>query len=204
MTDLFAVMDEPRRPWIDPDALKKKFLELSARLHPDRTHGATPSERESAHQRFTELNTAYQCLQEPRHRLRHLLELETGCPLPQVDEIPPALMDAFLEIGAVCRQTDAFLAGKSAASSPLLQVEIFQQAQEWLERLSKIQKRISEQQQALLQRLKIVDATWTRNQQDRVGQPQELISELAELYRLLGYVHRWGAQVLERIVQLTL
>jgi len=203
MTDLFAVMDEPRRPWIDPDALKKKFLELSASLHPDRTHGATPRERKSAHQRFTELNTAYQCLQEPRHRLRHLLELETGRPLPQVDEIPPALMDAFLEIGALCRQTDAFLAGKSAVSSPLLQVEIFQQAQQWIERLSKIQKQIAQQQEALLQRLKVVDATWARNQQDRVAQPQELISELAELYRLLGYVHRWGAQVLERIVQLT-
>jgi DnaJ-domain-containing protein 1 len=202
MTDLFAVLDEPRRPWLDPEALKAKFLQLSASLHPDRTHGATPSEKESAQRRFTELNTAYQCLHEPRHRLRHLLELEAGGPLGQVDEIPSSLMDTFLEIGALCRQSDAFLAKKNAVTSPLLQVGLFQQAQQWIERLSKIQKQISEQQNALLERLKIVDASWMKNRQDGIGHSKEVITELAELYRLLGYVHRWGAQVQERIVQL--
>ena len=48
MTDHFALLDEPRRPWIDADLLKEKFLALSSRVHPDRVHNAPAPERKDA------------------------------------------------------------------------------------------------------------------------------------------------------------
>ena len=34
MTDAFALLDEPRRPWLDAGALKQKFLPISSAAHP--------------------------------------------------------------------------------------------------------------------------------------------------------------------------
>ena len=36
MADYFALLDEPRRPWLDPEELKAKFHALTATVHPDR------------------------------------------------------------------------------------------------------------------------------------------------------------------------
>ncbi len=204
MTDYFALLDEPRRPWLDPEALKEKFFKLSSRLHPDRIHGAGVAEKAEAQRQFTELNSAYHCLEDPRQRLRHLLELETGTPAPRVDQVPSTLMEASLEISSLCRETDLFLKQKAAATSPLLQVETFRQAQEWIERLSALRSRIAARRDQLLRQLAALDGRWLENQRAGAAQPAELLRELAELYRVLGYVHRWAGQVQERIVQLAL
>ena len=79
MTDYFALLDEPRRPWLEPEALKTKFLKLAAEIHPDRKHGAGKIEKAAANRSYAELNAAFNCLAEPKLRLLHLLELERGC-----------------------------------------------------------------------------------------------------------------------------
>ena len=73
MTDYFALFDEPRRPWLDTDSLKAKFLALSAQAHPDRVHGAAETDKLAANHRYTELNAAYNCLREPRDRLIQII-----------------------------------------------------------------------------------------------------------------------------------
>ena len=78
MTDFFALLDEPRRPWLESELLKQKFLALSATVHPDRVHNLGDAERAAAQERYTELNAAYNCLREPKDRLHHLLQLELG------------------------------------------------------------------------------------------------------------------------------
>src|SRR6266478_7291458 len=95
MTDYFALLDEPRRPWIEPDSLKRKFFALSAEDHPDRVHQASDAEKVAAQQRYTELSAAYNCLREPKERLRHLLELERGTKPEDIQRIPSDLMDVF-------------------------------------------------------------------------------------------------------------
>ncbi len=204
MTDLFAVMAEPRRPWFAPDKLKAKFLRLSASLHPDRLHGCPATAKQEAQRRFTELNTAYRCLTHPQQRLKHLLELETGAPPPHVDQIAPDLMEDFVEIASLCRSVDAFLAKKSSAGSPLLQVGFFAESQQWMESLTVAREKVQRRQDALLQRVEALDGRWMENQNQGRPQPEEITSELAEVYRLLGYVQRWGAQLQERVVQLSL
>ena len=88
MTDHFALFNTPRRPWLDPDSLKQTFFTLSAELHPDRVHHAGPVEKRVANERYAELNAAYQCLREPRERLRHLLELELGAKPSDLTQVP--------------------------------------------------------------------------------------------------------------------
>src|SRR5688572_1414187 len=112
MTDYFAVLDEPRRAWLDPEALKAKFLSLSATVHPDRVHGQSDAERKAAQDRYTQFNAAYQCLRDTKSRLQHLLELERGGKLQDVQQIPPETMDLFFQVGKLCREADDFLARK--------------------------------------------------------------------------------------------
>src|SRR5256885_761912 len=110
MTDYFALLNEKRRPWINPDSLKQKFLALSSGVHPDRVHNSGESEKRKAQELYTNLNAAYNCLREPKSRLQHLLELEQGFKPANIETIPPDLMELFMEVSRVCREADAFLA----------------------------------------------------------------------------------------------
>jgi len=203
MTDCFALLGETRRPWLDPESLKNKFLTLSAEVHPDRVHNADDTTRHAAQARYTELNAAYNCLRDHKARLRHLLELEIGAKPKDVQEIPPDLSKMFFEVSQLCRDTDAFLAGKSKISSPLLKVQVFERSQQWIDNLSALQQKINSGHDRLLERLKAADDEW--NPIAAVGSPDRiaLLKRLEEIYRLLSYFGRWSAQLQERIVQLS-
>jgi curved DNA-binding protein CbpA len=200
--DYFALLAEPRRPWLEPETLKSKFLALAAEAHPDKQRHASEAEKLAANRRYAGLNTAYRCLAEPKLRLLHLLELELGAKPGDVQRIPPALADWFAEVAAVCRNTDDFLAEKNKTTSPLLQVRLFEQAQEWVERLRASQTRLAGQYDRLVEELKSLDALWTSPSQ--TGERTALLNRLEELYRLFGYFNRWSSQIQERIVQLSL
>jgi curved DNA-binding protein CbpA len=203
MTDYFALLKEQRRPWLDPELLKQKFLALSAEVHPDRVHGAEESQRRAAQERYAELNAAYNCLREPKERLAHLLELETGAKPRQVQNVPSDLMDAFMEITNICRGADAFLAEKSEMTSPLLRLQLFERGQEWAEKLMALQGKINSWREELSGRIKEVDDQWERNPNAGSAERQKLLGALEKHCQLLGYFGRWSAQIQERIVQLS-
>ena len=115
MLDYFVLLDQPRRPWLDADALKAKFLALSSTTHPDRVHGAAEAEVQSATQRYTELNTAHACLRDPKERLHHLLELERGQKLFGLQPTPDGVMEWFMQVGELVRAVDAFLVERARA-----------------------------------------------------------------------------------------
>ncbi len=200
--DYFTLLNEPRRPWLEPEALKSKFLARAATAHPDKQRGASETEKLAANRHYAELNTAYHCLTEPKLRLMHLLELELGAKPGDVQQIPAALADLFTEVATVCRSTDDFLAEKNQVTSPLLQVQLFERAQEWVERLRVLQARLAGLYDKLVEELKSLDALWTSKY--RSGERTALLSRLEELYRLFGYFNRWNGQIQERIVQLSL
>ncbi|HWH69177.1 MAG TPA: hypothetical protein VNT26_07315 [Candidatus Sulfotelmatobacter sp.] len=203
MTDFFALLQEPRRPWLDPEALKQKFLRLSAAVHPDRVHSASDAERHAAQQRYANLNTAYQCLREPKTRLQHLLELERGAKPQQVQQIPPELMPFFMEAGRLFRDVDAFLAEKAKVTSPLLKVELFQRGQAWVDRLSALQNQLRGQDEALLTELQNLNAFWDGRSPPAPPERAALLPQVEALWRLLSYFARWQSQIQERILLLT-
>ncbi|HEU5396633.1 MAG TPA: J domain-containing protein [Verrucomicrobiae bacterium] len=199
MPDYFTLFGEARRPWLDPDRLKQKFLSLSTTLHPDKA----PDEatRTAAAQRFAELNSAYRCLAEPKSRLLHLLELERGARPAEIQQIPADLAGLFADVATTCRQADQFLVEKGKITSPLRQVQLFEQAHEWIDRLNVLREKLTALHQKLSQQLKSIDAEWpTADAAARSGQ----LAAIEELYRLFGYLSRWSAQIQDRIVRLTL
>jgi hypothetical protein len=200
MTDNFALLDETRRPWLDADLLKQKFLALSANVHPDKIHSASESKKSASTKNFAELNASYNCLAEPKSRLLHLLELELGAKPKDIEQIPTALADLFAEVSTVCRSTDGFLTEKNKTTSPLLQVQLFERGQEWVEQLNILQKKLNELREKLTGELKSLDAKWIIA--DAVSR-KEILPKLEGLYRLFGYFNRWNSQIQERIVQLS-
>jgi DnaJ-domain-containing protein 1 len=192
MTDHFALLDEPRRPWLDVNNLKQKFLALSAEVHPDRVHGASEQEKKSANERYTQLNAAFQCLSSPRDRVRHFLELELGRKPDDLDRVPNELMDAFMVVGQILREADAFLVEKQKASSPLLQVQFFERGQEFIEKLEEVGKHITATREKLSAELREIS-----------GGESPSLNRLEEIYRLLGYYDRWLQQIQERRVRLS-
>jgi curved DNA-binding protein CbpA len=199
MTDYFTLLNEPRRPWLDSELLKQKFLALSATVHPDRVHNLGEAERAAAQEHYTELNTAYNTLREPKERLHHLLELELGALPKDIQRIPSELMDLSLEVGKACREADAFLAEKAKVTSPLLQVSFFERGQDYMEKLQGIRQRVTALNDRLLEELKQIDAVWPSAATPR----NALLQRLEQLYRLFSYFARWTAQTQERVVRLS-
>lgn len=197
MTDYFALLGQPRRPWLDAEALKQAFFTLSSEAHPDRVHGGTETERQSANQRSSELNIAYACLREPRDRLRHLLELELGRKPSDLQDIPESFASLFMEVASVCREADGFITRQAAITSPLLRAQSVTEVHEWMDRLMTFQRRISELQNELLAELRTLDARWseaiTRN---------TLLRDLERICRWLGFFGRWHSQIQERVNRL--
>lgn len=201
MTDYFALLDEPRRPWLDPGALKQKFLARSAAAHPDKIHCASDADKAAAAKSFAELNSAYNCLAEPKSRLLHLLELELGAKPGDIQQIPAALADLFAEVAAACRSADGFLAEKARATSPLLQVQFFERGLAWMDQLNALQTELNRRREQMTGELKALDEKWAGAD---AGSRPEMLPALEELYRLFSYFNRWNGQIQERVVQLSL
>ena len=203
MTDYFALLGEPRRPWLDPEALKQKFLALSVNVHPDRAHQLAEAGRQAAHQRYTELNAAHNCLREPKDRLRHLLELELATLLKDMQQPPADMVNLFLEIGRTCRDVDAFLAERAGVESPLLKVQFFERAQNWIEKLKTLRQAINLRREQLIEELKAIDTAWMNLDPNNIQGRNDLLDRMDVLYRLFGFLARWGQQIQEREMRLS-
>ena len=89
MTDYFALLEQPRKPWLDPEQLKQKYHELARQSHPDEN-----------------VNEAYRVLADPKSRLQHLLALEGVAPAASSNEIPEELTDLFMAIAPALNKID--------------------------------------------------------------------------------------------------
>lgn len=206
MTDAFALLAEPRRPWLDADVLKARFLPLATAVHPDRVHGASEAEKLAANERYAELNAAFNTLREPRDRLLHLLELEAGARPKDIQRIPPGTMDLFVEIGQACRDSDSFLAKKTEATSPMLRLRLMQEGLAWGDKMQTLQGRVNAKRVEFSDELRALNATW--DAAPPVGSPERAatlpLERLEQIYRAMSYVARWTEQLQERLVQLAM
>ena len=206
MKDYFSLLGEPRRPWIDTAELKSRFLAGSAATHPDRLHQAARTEKEAATSRAADLNAAYQCLRDPRSRLRHLLELERGDRILESPELPASVIEFFSEVHQVLKAVDAALAEKSVAATAIRKAQLFEQMLPLLDRLRAAQTKIQTRLQELDQRMLQLNLAW--ESAPPPGSPLRVnmlpCSRLEHLHHELSFLQRWNQQLHERAVQLSL
>jgi molecular chaperone HscB len=97
--DYFALFEMPRKLWIERNALERKFLQLSWKLHPDNFVNATETERELSLKRSSELNDAYRVLRDPVARVEYLLGLENMRKEGEhKQQAPPELLEEAFEL----------------------------------------------------------------------------------------------------------
>jgi curved DNA-binding protein CbpA len=98
VTDYFALLEQPRQPWIDLEKLEQKYYELARITHPDQSS-------KSRHH-FAQVNEAYRTLRDPKLRLQHLLTLEGNPPSTSTAKVPPDLADLFMKIAPALANND--------------------------------------------------------------------------------------------------
>jgi DnaJ-domain-containing protein 1 len=206
MTDCFALLDEPRLPWLDVEALKKKFLTRSTATHPDRFHAGSPLEKEDASRRYSELNSAFIRLRETKDRVAHLIELELGRRPADIQAVPEDLMDMFMRVGQLCREADQFIAGRASITSPLVKVQWFERGLALADRVSELQRTLQAQQEKIDAELQTLNDTWAAapppGSSERIARLR--LAGLEQIYRVLSYTTRWRTQLQERFVQLSM
>jgi curved DNA-binding protein CbpA len=191
MIDYFALLQQPRRPWLDPEELKEKYHELTKTAHPDRPSPANPDSD------FASINEAYRVLLDPKLRLDHLLNLE-GIPPISHANVPEQIADVFLEIGTLIQETDRLLAKSATAtalSKALLRTEILEKQKLTADLLEKLETMYA----GALKELKRLDQIWTSTDNLRTG-----ASDLSALSSRFAYLTRWIAQLKERKFQLSI
>ena len=187
MTDHFALLDQPRRPWLDPDELKQTYHAKSLELHPDAQRQA------GAEAAFAQLNEAYQLLQDPKRRIHHLLALEGRTP-PRDSAVPDDLADLFPLVAQVTQQADAIRHKVETATAPLTRsllksqiVALQNRTAETLQRLRKLHADAITASQRLSMMSPLGDGEWL---------------ELQHLYLRFSYLGRWIAELEEKQTRL--
>ncbi len=188
MTDHFAILGQPRRPWLEAETLKDAFHRRSATLHPD-----VPGTGDAA--RFAALNQAFNVLREPASRLRHLLALIAPGSL-LASALPAELADLCMRFDASrLREARTLAARRDAASSPLARALI---TKDIAEVCAPYKAALAEGERlyaAVLAQLKTHDATW------RDDDPEQ-IAALAALQPRFFYLTRLIANIRETLFTL--
>jgi DnaJ-domain-containing protein 1 len=183
MTDFFALLEEPRRPWLDAEALKEKYHGITARQHPDVGGGS---------EEFAEINRAYQTLSDPVARLRHLLELEVPDLATRAQPVPGEVAEYFEPVGKARQAAEGFLKKRAAAASPLAKALLSTEQFEVQEGLENVIGGLQEKQEELLSKVREADAVW---ENDRAS----VVQNLPVLWQSLGYVSKWLATLRESL-----
>ena len=192
MTDFFALLDQPRRPWLDPEKLKEAFHAKTLRTHPDaNARGADAIAAESA---FAQINEAHQVLRDPKRRLQHLLSLEGRPPAAGGGTVPREIADAFQAVAASTQTADVALQKTAAATSPLSRSLVAVE-------LSQARSGIDEALGTLLALRQEADAE-LRDLSDAAAAADDRFSRLENLYFRYAYLTRWIGQLEEKRTQL--
>jgi curved DNA-binding protein CbpA len=196
MIDYFAVLQEPRRPWLDPEQLKERYQQLTLIAHPDRSLAdAIKRQADTLPYSFVAITEAYRVLSNPARRLGHLLTLD-GQDLDSAKSRPNDLIELFGRVGAFTHETDALLkkfsASSSAVARSVLQPQIVNEQKAVAKLLNELEALCSSAEDELRR----ADALW-EEQRERV------VEDLKSLHHRFAYLARWMDQLRERQFQLS-
>jgi hypothetical protein len=177
MTDYFALLGEPRRPWLDPAKLKEKYFARSRAAVAD-----------------AELNEAFRILSDPKLRLQHFLTLE-GVQLTPGRAVPPAVAELFWNAGTLLREIERWLLQNGEATGVLARALLSSERMRLEGKLEKLEEELNALYEAELAQLRQIDAA-------NAGPPNEL-AKLIELYDSISYLTRLREQTTEKRFRLS-
>ena len=169
-------------------------------------HGASDAAKAAAQQTFAALNKACQTLRDTRLRLIHLVELERGNKLTQLEQVPASTAELFFTAGQACRDADRLVAEKEAGAGPLQKARLFKRAMDQGTRLEELMQSLERKRVALESVARELDGAWERalSESSPERQSQLPLDRLEQIAREYSYVDRWLTQLRERLVRLTL
>jgi curved DNA-binding protein CbpA len=183
MEDAFAIFGIRRRPLIDEQALKQRYLRLAAERHPDAPGGN--------HEEFQLVQEAYKTLRDPTPRLRHLLELDF--PAFRKDGGPVPHAELFLRAGNAVQAARTVWQRFEKTSSALDRALLSPEIAEALRQIREASGLVQEAEDELTRQLEELDTRWPDISPDE-------ISALATAFR---FVSRWRSQLSEWEFQLS-
>jgi curved DNA-binding protein CbpA len=189
MTDYFALLNQPRRPWLDADELKQAFHARSLRLHPDAQRNDDDS-LGGADAAFSELNEAYQVLQDPKRRIHHLLSLEGRASTNRQAPVPPEIEQLFSTVAGVTQQAEVLAQKSEAATAPLSRSLLKPQVLQLQSRIGETLRQLFELHDAGIAELRQLSAEDALQEDDW--------TRLQGLYLRFSYLTRWIAELQEK------
>jgi curved DNA-binding protein CbpA len=189
MTDYFALLGQRRAPWLDPLVLKDAYHRKTLQTHPDSAAAGHGND-------FSELNAAYQTLQDPKRRLHHLLNLENRAP-SATQTVPAELQDLFLDLGALKQRADSLLEKIPTTSNALSRSLLKPETTAVQNDVAAWRKKIGTLLSSANDELREINSRWSSNHDAE-------ISALSNLYLRFAYLGRWSEQLDEIAFQLSL
>jgi curved DNA-binding protein CbpA len=177
--DAFDLLGLPRRPWLDPAAVRAAFQDRARILHPDAAGGDA--------EEFARLNAAQAALGHPATRLRLLV----GEALPRGAVATDA--DLFLRIGAAVQEARGVRARLDEATSPLARALLAAEIAEVRPELAACAELVETALSGAEAELRALDEVWPG------GGPEALARLAARFDRLL----RWRKELSDRALELT-
>ena len=190
MTDYFALLDQPRKPWLDPDELKQAFHAKSLSAHPDTQPNDAASDGGSD-AAFTELNEAYQILQDPKRRIHHLLSLADRTSSDRQTSVPADIEQLFSAVAGVTREADELAQKCEAATTPLSRSLLKPQILQLQNAIGGRIQQLSELHDVGIVELRRLSAKDVLEEADW--------TKLQALYLRFSYLTRWIAELQEKL-----
>jgi curved DNA-binding protein CbpA len=190
MTDHFAVLRQPRRPWLDPDRLKQEYQQLSFAHHPDKRRIDADDGPD-----FAAVTDAYRILSNPQLRLQHLLTFNTEKSDTKKSPITGELTELFMRTAALVNDIEVVLAKREQATSTLAKSMLKAQIAPLEERANAQLRELQELYARTMDDLRRVDESWNSGREN----PEEL----GELAQRFGFLDKWIGELRERQFRLS-
>jgi curved DNA-binding protein CbpA len=188
-SDYFAVLRQPRRPWLDLDQLRDEYQQLTFARHPDKSEEPEPGAK------FAEIIEAYRVLSNPKLRLQHLLSLETAT-ANQTSEVPAEIADVFMDTAALVSEIDRLLHRRDAATSALAKSMLEAEKATLQRRAGAALHDLHRLYADALGELQRLDLRW-------LDDKTTIAAGLENLAQRFGYLDRWIGQLTEKQYQLS-
>lgn len=183
MTDFFAVLRMPARPWLDPDAVRDIYVRLSEALH----------RQAGAQDELVALNRAYQVLSNSATRVEHLLSV-TGVE-PGTRQIDPVMGELFGRVANCLQEADRLLGEISVQTSALARALQVQRVHAGQGELDDLVRELAAQEAQRLAALRELDQVWQH-------QPADTRQALAQVALDLTFLQKWQGQIRERLLRM--